>query len=731
MNKKIIAAIVLLLLAGASWWSYQRMNQQQTRRDVISILPGDAIYFLKTENLTEAWKEVSGTNIWQHLITTKGFEFLQETDTLLNDALLNNKTGKYIFKNRPTLMAAYMTASNDYDFVYVVDLQKTAYIKQILDGILKLSKSYKVSKIKYQQYRVIKLTDKKDASNVTYITAVDNLLVASFTYKLIRKLIDEKDRDYWHKNKAFVQVNDKLDNGLIQFFLNYRQLPAFAGIYFQDARKDTEAFARQLALSGFDISHDEERITMDGFTVTDSLPSYMNALLDVKPGKIKSYEIISNQAALTLSLGFKNFNLFYQSLLDQYATESKAKRDAYRTNIKKLEKYFKIDLQKDLFDWIGQEITLVKLRSFNPQKPESAVMLIAAEDMDEARRGLTHISEQIKKRSPFKFKSYTYKNFEIYYLHQKGFFKTILGNLFEKIDKPYYTLIEDYVVFSNSEAVLKSFIDDYLTGKTLSHNEDFVDFNDEMSAKANIHVFIQMPKLYDILQKSLLPEGKKALEEKKDLTLSFSRIGFQMIAKDDLFKTLILIDHDEEALKKDKAEKLAVQSDKSIHNEYFEDLQFKVFFPDSVVVANGKYIRYYPDGKTLKLEGKVKDNLPEGIWRSYYESGNLQSVVPYNKGEVDGNLFYYFDKKPEVKMAEMRFENDLLEGLYTEYWKNGALKAKLHYKDGRLNGDAFYYYPTGQLKIKGKYKKGEKKGKWLFYDEKGNVIDKKKYSGLF
>ena len=711
MNKKIIVALVLLLLAGASWWGYQRMNRQQTHRDVISILPGDAIYFLKTENLTEAWKEVSGTNIWRHLITTKGFEFLQETDTLLNDALLNNKTSKYIFKNRPTLMAAYMTAPNDYDFVYVVDLQKTAYIKQILDGILKLSKSYKVSKIKYQQYRVIKLIDKKDVSNVTYITAVDNLLVASFTYKLIRKLIDEKDRNYWHKNKAFVQVNDKLDNGLIQFFLNYRQLPAFAGIYFQDARKDTEAFARQLALSGFDISHDEERITMDGFTVTDSLPSYMNALLDVKPGKIKSYEIISNQAALTLSLGFKNFNLFYQSLLDQYATESKAKRDAYRTNIKKLEKYFKIDLQKDLFDWIGQEITLVKLRSFNPQKPESAVMLIAAEDMDEARRGLTHISEQIKKRSPFKFKSYTYKNFEIYYLHQKGFFKTILGNLFEKIDKPYYALIEDYVVFSNSEAVLKSFIDDYLTGKTLSHNEDFVDFNDEMSAKANIHVFIQMPKLYDILQKSLLPEGKKALEEKKDLTLSFSRIGFQMIAKDDLFKTLILIDHDEEALKKDKAEKLAVQSDKSIHNEYFEDLQFKVFFPDSVVVADGKFIRYYPDGKTLKLEGKVKDNLPEGIWRSYYESGNLQSVVPYNKGEVDGNLFYYFDKKPEVKMAEMRFENDLLEGLYTEYWKNGALKAKLHYKDGRLNGDAFYYYPTGQLKIKGKYKKGEKKGK--------------------
>jgi len=191
-----------------------------------------------------------------------------------------------------------------------------------------------------------------------------------------------------------------------------------------------------------------------------------------------------------------------------------------------------------------------------------------------------------------------------------------------------------------------------------------------------------------------------------------------------------LIDHDEKALQKDRAEKLSMQMDKSVHNDFFEDLQFKISFPDSLNIPDGKYRQYYEGSKILKAEGRLKDNLPEGIWRTYYRSGNLQSVVPYTEGEVHGEVFYYFDKKPLTKMAEMKFEHDLLEGTYIEYWQNGAQKAKLEYIEGRLHGKAFYFYPTGQIKIKGKYKKGEKKGKWLFYDKTDKVIDKKRYSGF-
>ncbi len=728
MKKKVSIVIIVIVLAVVARFIYHSMTQSRAMRSIISVLPEDAVYILKTGKLTDTWQEVSSTNIWQHFIKTNGFEYLQSVDTLLDKTLLQSKTSKYIFDNRPTAMAAYVTSSTDYDFIYTVDLQKTAYIKQFLDRLLKLGGRYKVLKLTYNQTPLYKLIDKKDPDNILFITALDNVLIASFSYKLIKKTLKEKDRIHWLMQPAFKEISSSLNHGLMQWYFNYKQLPAFVNIYFKDS--GVENISKQLVLSGFDIEHDAERILMNGMTITDSIPSYMNALLDIKPGKLTSYQIVSSQTAMLTSIGFKDFDLFYQSLLNSYAANDKSQKTAYRQALKKMEKYFKIDLQTDLFDWIGQEIALVKIRSDKLQRPADILMIIQSKDIGDARKGLHHISEQIRKRSPFKFKERNYKNFKIHYLHQKGFFKTVLGDLVKKIDKPYYTFIENFVVFSNSEKVLKHFIDDYITGNTLSHDKVFMDFRDEFQNKSNWFTYIQMPKLYDIIKQSLTPEGRKSLNEKQDLILSFSRIGLQMTAKDDHFNTILVIDHDEEALKKEQAEQKARQIDRSVHNVFFEDLQFKTTLSDSLQVADGPYKIYYPDGQSVKAEGIVKNSLPQGIWRSYYKSGYLQSVVNYDEGEVTGDLFYYFDKAGKKLMVETHYDHDMLEGDYLEYWPNGAIKAKLHYKNGKLHGEAIYYYPTGQVKTKGKYRKGKRKGKWRFFDTKGNVTHTKRYSGF-
>ncbi len=729
MKKKHIIALVLIIVVVGGYFGY-RSSLSAEQRNLLSVLPENAVYILKTNELTDTWKEVSQTNIWKHFIKTKGFEYLQSVDTLLNNSLLDNKASKVIFNNRPTAMAAYVTSATTYDFVYVVDLQQSEYIKKILNRLLKLSGSHKVVKLSYNQTKVYKLVDKKKSDNTIFITTIDNLLIASFTYNLIKKVLDEKSRVHWIEQTDFQTIDDELGEGLVQLYLNYKALPRYLRIYFADLSQDNQKMIQQLDLSGFDIRHEDERIRMEGKTILDSTRSYLNGMLDVKPGKMASFDVVSNETAMLTTIGFKNFDLFYQSLLNSYTGKDKTKRTAYRQNLKKLEKFLKIDLQSDLFDWIGQEIALVKMRSDNPQRPVDMLLLIQTNDTDDARKGMVHIAEQIRKRSPFKFKTYRYKNFEINYLHQKTFFKTILGDMFAKIEKPYYSFIENYVVFSNSEPVLKNFIDDYITGNTLSHNKDFMDFKDEFNNKSNVFVYLHMPKLYDIMRQSLTTEAKTSLDEMKDLLLSFSRIGLQLVSKAEDYQTKLIIDHDEKALQKERTAQMAKKVDKSIHNRFVEDLQFKIFFPDSLIIADGKYKQFHADGTTLKVEGQVKDNLPYGIWRTYYESGNLQSVANYDDGEVEGDFYYYFDKKPKKLMIQARFDQDLLDGEYIEYWDNGAIKAKLQYKNGKLHGEALYYFPTGQLKTKGKYRNGEKKAKWLFYNKKGEIVGKKRYSGF-
>jgi hypothetical protein len=90
-----------------------------------------------------------------------------------------------------------------------------------------------------------------------------------------------------------------------------------------------------------------------------------------------------------------------------------------------------------------------------------------APDIEKAKEGLGFIHRQIKRRTPAKFKSMEFRNHEINYLEIKGFFRLMFGKLFSKLQKPYYTTLGDYVVFSNSPKTLVGMIMDYEDGLTL------------------------------------------------------------------------------------------------------------------------------------------------------------------------------------------------------------------------------------------------------------------------
>jgi len=721
MKKYLLGGLIVLLLAGGLFYWFKPSS---TRRDVLSVVPGDAVFVFQTERFTDTWEEIHELNIWHHLIHTPGFEDWQELDSLMTRYLLQNDLLGSLFKNRPTLMSVHPLPQDDFSLLYAVDLKSIKNIRKLTGWLSSFkSKNFRVIPHKTDRYTYYILSGLDEPF---YFAFIDNLAVGSFDDALLKRCLqgDKNAHASWKQKIPFVEK--ELPGGLVRWWVNYKSLPAFMQIYFDQADTYLGPLSRQLILTATDINHSGERLTAEGLTLTDSVPSYFTALLDVKPGEPRTYEIASRRTAMYISQSFKSFNMYHQSLLDAYGEKDKKLKNNYLQSVKKIERYFKIDLQEDFFDWIGQEIALIKLRLYKPQKAEELILLIQTRDRKAAQRGMNKISEQIRKKSPFKFKKYSYKNFEINYLHQKNFFKTLLGDLFKGIDKPYYTFIQDYVVFSNSEEELKNFIDDYIMGNTLSHDDDFMDFKKNWNEKSHILIYLHMPKLYALVQKMLTGEGRKSWEEKKDFLLSMHRMMLQFTGNGEWFDTKMIVDHNPEARAREEAEALAYQIDENVHNRYYEDLQFKIFFPDTADVKDGPYKVYYENGK-IKIEGSVKKGQPHGFWRTYYPSGNLQSVVFYDNGEVHGDAFFYYDSRPPVKMAEMHFDHDLLDGLYREYYRNGAIKAEIEYKNGKPHGKARYYYPSGKLKAEGKFKKGKKKGKWIFYDQTGKIIRKEKY----
>jgi len=124
---------------------------------------------------------------------------------------------------------------------------------------------------------------------------------------------------------------------------------------------------------------------------------------------------------------------------------------------------------------------------------------------------------------------------------------------------------------------------------------------------------------------------------------------------------------------------------------------------DNVIYKNGSDIPFtgrekaHVENKIIEYD--IVDGLKHGVFRLYYESGNIEIV-----GQIDQNKnvgkWQYFYESGQVE-SEGRFVDDLPEG----EWK--------------------WYYRSGDIREQGSFNGGKRVGLWKQYDESGNVIKEK------
>ena len=154
--------------------------------------------------------------------------------------------------------------------------------------------------------------------------------------------------------------------------------------------------------------------------------------------------------------------------------------------------------------------------------------------------------------------------------------------------------------------------------------------------------------------------------------------------------------------------------------------------------VNGIVTKYWDNGK-LMSEKSYEEGLRVGEFKDYYENGELEHNIIFEKGvyiscvgyykngavehekDTDRNVFYY--KNGKLLGEGNKNKNDELEGLFKEYYKNGKLKRESNYKNGEEDGVFKQYHKNGRLAIQGEYLGGVKVDNWSYYDKRGNIME--------
>ncbi len=649
MKKKyLLYAIPLVLLC--SIWVYFQFNQSKVLSG-FKLIPDNALYVLETKDPISNWTAFSQTEIWQilkyHPVMADLTDDADYLDTLISD---NRKIFEW-FDNTSLLISAHNTSAKDYDFLFVVGVSPKAKKSLLLPGLKQVLKSsgFTTSELAIETETVLKAADNSGES--IFFAHVDNQLLCSYSKSILSQSLHTRVSN--QSVEATIQFESTFQsvskNGLCRFYLPFNQIQNLLNCYFEDDLSGLTTITKQLQSSSFDFTVDSDYWQVQGYTAIDSAQSsYVKAFTQSGESINEVGTVLSNRTAWSMSLNFESF-VSLKSNLDLYLKQESSYAQ-YTKQISQLETLLGVSVERYLLDWIGNEISIAQLRkNLDYNKKENAVVLIKTKDITVAKERLHFVSEQVKKRTPALFKQIDYRNYRIEYLEIKGFFKLLFGNKFNTITKPYYTILKDYVVFSNSPYTLIGLIEDYENQRCLETTTNYQNYTDQHD-KSSVNVYVSVPNLYPVLYPLADSKSKKSLRESKSYFDAFESFGLNLKGNGEGFRTIATLLKASEpeiatTIEENEFEKLyrLYASERDINSskfvlEWIEDGMYKKQFPGSDKlqikadtkqgVLHGSYIEYYQNG-SKRITGKYKMGRKKGTWKTFDKAGALLEKKRY------------------------------------------------------------------------------------------------------
>lgn len=543
---RLLGILALIGLTAFATYFYSRGGGEQ--RDILSFIPTDFVYAIESDQPIQDWQNLSKSRVWRYLKETPYFSEISESADYLDTLLIENKTVANFVKLGDLVISAHMVSKENYDFIYLIDLRKTnlGKMREIL-GLLFKSFEYDVSVEKYFGIDIYELYDPEE-QEILYLSIMDNILISSYDPDLIRKGIAQSESPSIRNNEDFTFVREQTNRDeLYTLYLNYSVFENLIAAFTSEIPESLQGLDEIISFSSFDLEVKDDRTVFSGYMKQlDSVPSFLSVFKDVGKGRLHAQNVLPAETALYTSIGFDEFIDFYGRLENYYKAENPEEFESLNNSKERIEKLLKISFEDDFFSWMTDEVATAVVRIDTLREEYAYYALLHFDSYDKTKNSLDYVVERIQKTliSPVKFTETDYKGFPIKYMELKGFFKLFFKKLFNNIEQPHYTYLDDYVVFSNDPASLQFLIDAYLSQNLLSRNDSYKKFIRNFDGQSNVYTYIQNEEFYPYFYETLDPESKKTFQGYESYLMSFPQVGLQISPSSGMYKTLLMAEFD-------------------------------------------------------------------------------------------------------------------------------------------------------------------------------------------
>ena len=514
MKKHIIITLILLLAtAFITVFYFKNLNPPGTRTGrIMRTIPGNAPLIFEFNN-DHSFYDIFKDNYLLTAIT--GREKIAELDTLRSALLLNPLLSDY-FTGQNTFISVHPTKTNDIDLLLTISAAN-GFEAQSLYRLGKQPNSGLI----ITPFR----SGTKQGFNI-YINALkkrfyvvnieSNIFSGSFSKELIDQCSAYKGKA---DKKAFVLLSQQQStNSLANLYVNYGAISTLLEQLFKNKNTDIFKSLKPLpGLAALSLNYRSDALMFNGLTnieLNEPL-AYLTLFAKQQPVVNHLKDIFPSSTAYSVNFSVSD-PVQFETDLSQWHNTTGLKDDQEKL-LKKIKTETGINLKVAFLSLVGHEFAILTTRYLEKYG------IVSVKDGSKLKTLLKGVSTMTDENSG--------------QLNYDKLPFILLGDSFGVLKKPYFIIIDNYLILANSPGELASFYDSYINRKFLSKNDQYNQFDNLLSERSNVAFFFQFKNLIPILKTDLYPKIYSVFDTNEPGWKNFYGASCQFTAADKNFYT--------------------------------------------------------------------------------------------------------------------------------------------------------------------------------------------------
>lgn len=487
--KRLIVITIILLIATVmvTFVYFKNLNTQaQHTSQVMRTIPNDASLIFEFNNEKGFYDIFSGSKLFTAIA---GEQKLAELTALRTQLLLNPLIEQYL-NGQNLFISLHPQKGNDIDFLLTTSVTK-GFQPDLFEELAKRPKSgMLINTITLDGKRGYTIYLNNIKKRFYLIDKEDNTLSGSFSKDLIEACAKYDDKK---EKQAFVLMSDRQSsNSLANLYVNYEALsPVFEQLFANKNIDILKNFRQLPAFAALSLNYKSDALMFNGTTqIQNQENSYLNLFRYQQPVINYLKDIFPSTTAYSINFAVSD-PVKFESDLSAWQTKSNFKLEK-ASILHKIKGETGIELQTEFTRLLSNEFAVVTTRY------REKIAIIQVKDGSKLRTLMINISKMNGDNNG----QFNYEKLP----------QLLLGDAFSIFKRPYFKVIDNYLILTNNTSELTSYDDSYINHKFLSKMEEYNHFNELLAERSNISFFIQFKNAQQLFKKDMKPAFYDAFE---------------------------------------------------------------------------------------------------------------------------------------------------------------------------------------------------------------------------